>query len=165
MIVRLTEKLSTKVKVHELMTLPLDQNRLADWTARIFAIDRTQYILITNTTTLYSVVVYGKGVTNANTLIRAMTGSLRAVMAKEGLGQAYDRQVAPHIADISFAKNLNRSIIGSMNRLAFYAEVHLAGEEMSLSELSSRLNNSWMTYDKKYDRPGEMFRLATQRAQ
>lgn len=60
MIVRLTEKLAKKIKESGLVTLSANANPFADWSARVFTADRAQYILITNTATLYSRVIYGK---------------------------------------------------------------------------------------------------------
>jgi hypothetical protein len=61
MILRLAEKLKTKIKAGTLSPLPLDENPLADWSAQLFVADREQYILLTNTATLYSTVIFGKG--------------------------------------------------------------------------------------------------------
>jgi len=61
MIVRLSQKLNAKIKGGTLPTLPPDDNPFADWSAHLFLVDRTQYILVSNTTSLYSIVMYGKG--------------------------------------------------------------------------------------------------------
>lgn len=66
MIFRLSQKLCTKIKVGSLPALPLDSNPFADWSAHLFVADRTQYLIVTNTTSLYSTVLYGKGITNGN---------------------------------------------------------------------------------------------------
>jgi hypothetical protein len=49
MILRLSQKLSTKIKAGTLKAMPLDENPYADWTCHLFAVDRTQYILVSNT--------------------------------------------------------------------------------------------------------------------
>jgi hypothetical protein len=41
MIFRLTEKLNAKIKTGTLMTLPLDQNPFADWSAGLFLVGRS----------------------------------------------------------------------------------------------------------------------------
>ena len=63
MIFRLSEKLKAKVKAGTLATVPLDENPFADWSAGLFLVGRSQYILVTNTKSLYSTVLAGKGVT------------------------------------------------------------------------------------------------------
>ena len=58
LILRLSEKLNTKIKAGPLKVLPPDDNPYADWSATLFVADRTQYVLLTNTSSLYSVVMY-----------------------------------------------------------------------------------------------------------
>ena len=63
MIFRLSQKLNAKIKVGALRALPLHEKPLADWSAHLFVAGRTQYLLLSNTRSLYSTVMYGKGVT------------------------------------------------------------------------------------------------------
>jgi len=60
MIFRLSQKLNTKIKAGTLQSLPLHENPFADWSAHLFVADRTQYIILSNTKSLYSVVMFGK---------------------------------------------------------------------------------------------------------
>ena len=63
MILRLSQKLNTKIKAGTLKAMPLDDNPYADWSCHLFTADRTQYIIMSNTKSLYSCVMYGKGIT------------------------------------------------------------------------------------------------------
>ena len=63
MIFRLSQGLATKIKEGTLPSLPLGDNPFADWSAQLFVADRTQYVLLSNTQSLYSTVIYGKGIT------------------------------------------------------------------------------------------------------
>ena len=63
MIFRITQKLSAKIKAGPTATVQLDANPFADWSAAVFQVGRTQYLLLTNTTSLYSTVIPGKGIT------------------------------------------------------------------------------------------------------
>jgi len=163
MIVRLTEKLAKKIKESGLATLPMNANPFGDWSARLFTADRAQYILITNTATLYSRVIYGKGITDYATFTRAMADSLQDMMEEDNFGATFYEQVAPQAGSIVFAKSLNRSIIGSMNQLESEAKVILSMEEISPYDLSFRLNETILSYGKEYGHPREMFRCAIQR--
>jgi hypothetical protein len=69
MIFRLSQKLATKLKEGNLPTVPLDENPYTDWSANLFSADRTQYLIVTNTRALYSVVMYGKGIFDYNKFI------------------------------------------------------------------------------------------------
>lgn len=59
MILRLSQKLCTKIEAGSLKAMPLDDNPFADWSANLFVADRTQYILVSNTKSLYSTVLFG----------------------------------------------------------------------------------------------------------
>ena len=69
MIIRLSQKLAKKLKLGTLPSLPSDENPYADWSAHLFTADRTQYIILTNTQSLYSVVMYGKGIADDSRFI------------------------------------------------------------------------------------------------
>ena len=56
MILRLSQKLATKIKAGTLPEKPLDENPYADWSCHLFTADRTQYIIMSNTKSLYSCV-------------------------------------------------------------------------------------------------------------
>ena len=64
MILRLSEKLNKKIGAGTLSTLPPDENPYADWSCHLFTADRTQYIIMSNTKSLYSCVIYGAGITD-----------------------------------------------------------------------------------------------------
>src|SRR5438067_10083328 len=108
MIFRLSQKLNGKIKVGTLATLPLDDNPCADWTAALFVAGRTQYILLSNTKSLYSTVLYGRGITDAGHFIERALSSLREFMEDDGQEFVYRRFIAPASARVRFAKALNR---------------------------------------------------------
>ena len=139
MVLRLSQKLNTKIKAGTLPALPLDENPLADWSAHLFLADRTQYILLSNTKSLISTVMFGKGITNdSDFLVRALS-SIREFMEDEGQGAAYERFIAPASATVRFAKALNRSVTGSMNDMTKHAAYWLAAGDVAPSEIGSRL--------------------------
>jgi hypothetical protein len=140
MIFRLSQKLNGKIKAGTLPALPLHDNPLADWSAHLFLAGRTQYILLTNTKSLYSTVMYGKGITNDSDFIGRALGGIREFMEADGQGAAYQRFLAPAGATVRFAKALSRSVTGSMNDMAKHAAYWLAAGDGSPSEIGSRLN-------------------------
>ena len=97
MIFRLPKKLATKLKEDNLPTVPLDDNPYADWSAHLFMADRTQYIIVTNTMALYSVVMYGKGISDYNKFIDRALGALREFMEDDGQMLVYQRFIAPPV--------------------------------------------------------------------
>ena len=140
MIFRLSEKLKAKIKAGTLATLPLDENPLADWSAGLFLVGRSQYILLTNTKSLYSTVLAGKGVTDEKTFVERPLSSLREFMDADWQESVYERLVAPVSGSVRFAKALNRSVTGSMNDMAKHAAFYMTEDDVAPSEIGYRLN-------------------------
>ena len=84
MIFRLSHKLNAKIKAGVLQALLLHVNPLADWSAHLFVAGRTQYLLLSNTKSLYSTVMYGRGVTTDSHFIERALGGIREFMAQQG---------------------------------------------------------------------------------
>jgi len=140
MILRLSQKLAKKLKTGSLSPLPPDENPYADWSANLFTADRTQYILFTNTKSLYSVVMYGKGITDNSLFIRRALENLREFMEDDGQASVYQRLIAPATGSLRFGKALNRSVTGSMNDMIFHAKYWLIEGELSPCDVSFKLN-------------------------
>src|SRR5260370_923676 len=126
MIFRLSQKLNTKIKAGTLPALPLDENPFADWSAGLFLVGRTQYILVSNTKSLYSTVLPGKGVTDERAFIERALSSTREFMEADGWKGVYEQFVAPAGGSVRFAKAVNRSLTGSMNDMTRHAAYWLA---------------------------------------
>lgn len=162
MIIRLSQKLAKKIKVGALDTVPLDGNLYADWSAHIFTADRTQYILLANTKSLYSCVTYGKGITNESKFTERALSTIREFMQDDGQQFAHRKFIAPASGTIQFAKALSRSVTGSMNDHVHAAKFMLA-DDMAPSEIGYRLNETPMSAlvdseGRKYGYPEEVFK-------
>ena len=163
MILRLSQKLSTKIKAGPLKTLPLDENPFADWSAHLFVVDRTQYILLSNTKTLYSVVTFGKGITNDSRFIERALSSIREFMQDDGYEAEYLRFNAPATARVQFAKALDRTVTGSLNELVQAATYCLDNGVRSPFDVSVELNDLLLSAiapskAERYGKPKEAFR-------
>jgi hypothetical protein len=166
MIFRLSQKLNTKIKAGTLPALPLDENPFADWSAHLFLADRTQYILVSNTKSLYSTVMYGKGITDDSSFIERALSNLREFMEDDGQAFVYQRFIAPASAKVRFAKALDRTVTGSMNDLINHATAWLTEEELSPYDVGFRLNDVLLSAiapseSAKYGRPREVFKALT----
>jgi len=139
MLFRLSQKLNAKVKAGPMATAPLDSNPYVDWTTRLFTVNRVQYIMITNTPSLYSTVIFGKGVTNDNELIVRVQDGIRGFMEADGLEFYYRQFIAPATGSIRFCKPLNRSVTGSMNEFVAFAKYWLSDGETSPFDVGFRL--------------------------
>jgi hypothetical protein len=144
-ILRLSEKLKTKIKAGRLQTLPSDQNPFADWSAQLFFADRTHYILFCNTKSLYSTVFYAQGITNENRFITRCFDSLREFMESDNRLDIYEQLIAPAAQSVTFAKSLNRKIIGSMTELEKTATILLMERNLSPYQLGFHLNDTLLS--------------------
>jgi hypothetical protein len=135
MMFRVSQKLNTKIKVGTLRALRLHESPFADWSAHLFVADRTQYIILSNTKSLYSTVMYGKGITNDSHFIERALSSIREFMEADGQEFVYRRFIAPASESVQFAKALDRSVTGSMNDLIYHATAWLTEGDLSPHEV------------------------------
>ncbi len=169
MIIRLSQKLNKKIKAGKLDEVPLDENEYADWSAHLFTADRSQYIILSNTKSLYSCVMFGKGITNDSNFMLNALSTIRDFMGADGQQFVYEKFVAPASGTYQFAKALNRSVTGSMNELVGIAKQILAEGELSPHQTGFELNGILLSSLKnaegrKYAEPRDVFkRLTNQR--
>jgi hypothetical protein len=160
MIIRLTSKLAKKLSVVPIEALSTDADPFTDWTAHVFKVGRLQYILITNTHTLYSAVMPGGGITTGKKFLAAMSLHLAELLRHDGMEHVFQRSILPALVDVTFSRNNNRSITGSMNDLTFLAESYILDSDISLREVSQTLNQAPMSYLDGAS-PHKAFRLLT----
>jgi Domain of unknown function (DUF6933) len=140
MIFRLSQKLNAKIKAGTLGAASLDENPFADWSAGLFGAGRMQYILLSNTKSLYSTVLHGKGITTDSHFIERALRSIREFMEDDGQELVYRRFIAPASTSVRFAKALDRSVTGSMNDLIIHATGWLVEGDLSPQDVGVRLN-------------------------
>ena len=161
MIFRLSQKLATKIKVGKLADVPLNPNEYADWSANLFNVGRTQCIILSNTKSMYSCVMYAQGITNDNRFIQRSLGLIREFMEDDGKGDLYERHIMPETGTVTFAKSLSRSVIGSMKELTFSAQLAIERDEAPYA-VGKYLNDLLLSAiaaegDRGYGRPIEAF--------
>lgn len=157
MIFRLSQKLATKIHERPEKTLPLDANPRTDWTGHLFTAGRAQYILVTNTASLYSTLFLGRGITNDQTLLWRARDAIREVMDHDGLKLIHSQFVARSTDKVRFSKALNRSVTGSMNDMVQITKFLLADGDLSPFEISFRLNDMPMSM-LEYAKPREVIK-------
>ncbi len=141
----------------------MDENPFADWSCHLFVADRTQYILLTNTKSLYSTVMFGKGITNDSQFIVRALSSIRDLMEDDGQAFAYHEFIVPATGTVHFAKTLDRSVTGSMNDLIRFATAWLIEGDLSPHDVGFKLNDMLLSAiaaskSEKYGRPREAFK-------
>jgi len=156
MIFRIAQTLGKKIKVAPAEIVPPDPNPFADWSARLFTADRKQFVILTNTHSLYSVVMPGRGVASGAAFSDRAVECIEEFTATDGLEFIYRRFVEPDTETIRFSKALNRSVTGSMNDLVYHAQVWLIELGLSTLAVSFRLNEMPMSAI-NYRFPREVF--------
>jgi hypothetical protein len=157
MILRLSQKLNARIRGGPLGAVPPHENSLLDWFAHVFAVGRAEYVLLSNTASLYSAVLDDTGLRDATRFTERVLGVIRTVL--EGAGA--DR-VATHTRESAqFAKSLGRSVTGSMNELIAHAVAFLVDGDLPLADVGVRLNDILLSAlaggSNKYGRPREAF--------
>ena len=146
MILHLTDSLAKKLGETYLPACRVGRDKFADWSACLFTADRTQYILFSNTATLYSMVSYGRGVTDGNRLIHDLIDTMRDVTKHDGLEAVYDARIVPGLNTFSFTRALEGAVAGALSELISVAKLHLAGGEISPYDVSFVLNDVSFPY-------------------
>jgi hypothetical protein len=118
---------------------------------------------LSNTKSLYSTVLYGKGFTNDSNFIERALSNLREFMEDDGLAFLYQRFIALASVSVRFAKALDRSISWSMNDLINHAKAWLTESELSPFDVGFKLNEVLLSAlaeneSSSYGKPQEAFR-------
>lgn len=140
MILRLSQKINTKIKAGPLTEMPLKDNPYADWSSHLFIANRTQHIIVTNTKSLYSFLMLGKGITNEKKFIDSVLSNKQEFMTDNGQAFAFHRFIEPESGSVGFSKALNRRVTGTMNELINEAIMRLEDFQMSIRETEYYLN-------------------------
>ena len=156
MIIRLSKKLSEKIKEPDLPVVPPADNPYLDWHSHIFRHRRNQYIMVTNSKSMFSIFMHGAGITDFNKFYGRMSDVLKDTLHEIGAGLIYERIIAPHFASIRLAKAQDKKIIGSMNEHIFYAKDTLDMLDMNPYDLGFKVNEYILSII-KYASPKEAF--------
>ena len=104
MIFRLTQKLNGKTKAGKLTVIPLAENPYADWSCHLIPVGRAQYIILSNTKSLYSCLLLGKGIINQTASIQCALSTIREFTEADGQAAIYKKHIAPESEMVQFAK-------------------------------------------------------------
>jgi len=142
MIMRVTARLGKRIGHVPAQVLPPASNPFTDWSAHVFPAGRTQYIIIANTVSLYSVLMHGEGVTDNSVFLKRAMASLLDTLRSDGFGFIFERLIVPDAFKVFLSKSLNRSVTGSMGDLVYQAKCCFGRESITPFEMSFRLNGT-----------------------
>ena len=95
---------------------------LGPWHANLLRVERRKCVLFTNDATLYSLFVPGLRKPHFEQLPDVFGQSLFRALRQEGFSQQQIEAVLDEIEELRFGKTNNRSVLGSMNDLAYQLE-------------------------------------------
>lgn len=147
LVLRPTLKLASQIQLGPLIDADPAPDPNADWCVRPFQAGRWRYLLFTNTRSLFSVIALRRGVVNRQTVVEALHRSLWQVLHAIGHSALLEQKLEPLFDGTTgrvFARNQNRSVVGSINDLAFLAEEYLHSGELDLVEVHRHLNSAPM---------------------
>lgn len=142
MLLRLTDKLSKKLKIGPLTKVVRDPGPYLEWYGLLFTVHGRQYILTTEAKSLFSVVMYGRGVTDEDIYLQHLFNHLKEYLHCIGNRLIYDRVIAPRTGLITMSKTSSKAVLGSMNVMARLCASRLEDEDRMPWDLSECINTT-----------------------
>ena len=131
-----TKKLLNRIKVSPRISSSPPTTALGNWYATAL-FWKPQVALLVNERTLLPVLM---PLAPASTLAARFPHELATILVRHGANQAFIANEVAAMSEVSMAKTLNRSVVGTMNEFAFLAEVYREDmDTLDLVALSMRL--------------------------
>ncbi|HNY65246.1 MAG TPA: hypothetical protein PKM41_07380 [Deltaproteobacteria bacterium] len=146
MIFRLSQKLAKKIKVQPVVHADPSPNPYLDWTGHLFTAERSQYIILTNTFSLLSVIFHGRGVTDDNLFVLRALTLMKEYLSEDPFTFFFPRVIEPYTNRVFFSKSADRRVIGSMNDLISNARHHLVQDSLTPFRAAQRINGMPMSF-------------------
>ena len=154
----------TKKFLSELQKNPGKEDAIIDsfwsWHANIFYIERRKCVLVTNDTTLFTMLIPVLKKPDFQSFHFIFGQHLFKNLLNEEIPQKQIETILSECEDIQYKKTNSRSVLGSMNELKFQLEYHIGAKgglaKTDIFELNQQLNRTIMS-PIKYKRPIEMF--------
>lgn len=121
-LIRCTKKLQKEMglKLSDLCTEEPRFSYLGPWHANLIYINRRKCLLFANDMTLFNFIVPDVSRENIRELKELFTSYLSCILANEGIEEAERERILSEYDEIGFANTNSKSVLGSMNDLAFH---------------------------------------------
>lgn len=156
-IIRCTQKLQKEIglKKSDLAELEPEFSYLGSWHANLLHIDRKKCVLFVNDKTLFNFIVPDVNRSLIKELGKLFIRHLSCVLASEGLYEKAQEAIKAEYRDLAYAGTNSKSVLGSMNDLAFHYKHHILSEggihSAMVPEIIRKLNHMPMgALDCKY---------------
>lgn len=146
MILRFTKKAQTKLKLSQLPAMPDSANLFDEWYINVFHCNRYKYFLITNSATLFTVILHGGGIKDENDLQDRMFSVIRDQMNDIKCEPVFEKRISPNISGAALSSTNSRALVGSINDMIYNAKFYLDQHEMSPFEAGKAINETPFSY-------------------
>ena len=150
-LIRCTKKLQKEIglKKSDLQTSPPSFSFLGQWHANLIYINRRKCVLFANDKTLFNFIAPDVSRAQIRELDSLFRSWLIPVLKHDGLGASIINRIVTEYETLSYASSDNRSVLGSLNDLAFHYEhaiMHGGGlHSASLPDIIYELNRTPMS--------------------
>jgi len=162
--IRCTQKLLKELKV-ESEAIDSKLLGLGSWHANLLLIDRRKCVLLTNDACLYSIFIPGLKKSEFTHFPEVLGQHLFKNLLQEELPQEQIEIVLNELQNISYTKTNNRSVLGSMNDLAFQVKYQISAngglDNVNIYEINKDINRTPMSATEQYGIDGLKSLLAT----
>jgi hypothetical protein len=156
-LIRCTQKLQKEIglKKSDLAKSEPEFSFLGSWHANLLHIDRKKCVLFVNDKTLFNFIVPDVNRTLIKELSKVFVKHLFCVLASEGLSEKFIEAIKTEYRNLAYAGTNSKSVLGSMNDLAFHYKHHILSEggihSAMVPEIIRKLNHMPMgALDYKY---------------
>jgi len=122
---------------------------LGSWHANLIYIDRRKCVLFVNDKTLFNFLAPDASREQIRRLDRLFKDFLQCILSEEGFDKTTSDKILQEYAEIGFANTNSKSVLGSMNDLAFHYRIHIEEEggvhSCMIPQIIHRLNRMPMS--------------------
>jgi len=140
---RPTLDLAKALKLGELDEMPPPTQPLTDWCIRGFKVQRTTYLIFTESLSLYSLLTPRRGITTAAKLRQTFATLVSEEFKHATLGTSPAISILKLLADCRIARGRDRRVLGSINDLVWHAQYYLERGD-SISAAIAHVNQALM---------------------
>jgi hypothetical protein len=149
------------LKPNEFTSREASEGRLGSWHANLIYIERRKCVLFTNDRTLLNFLVTSASRDQIRELSEMFRRHLQKLLTQEEIDEDVRKDLVQEYREIHYDKSNSRSVLGSMNDLAYHYEVQIAHnggfQQCSMPFIIKRLNRMPMG-SLDYLNPIEVFR-------
>ena len=150
-LIRCTQQLLQEMgqKKTDLKAREADPSMLGSWHANLIYIDRRKCLLFANDKTLFNFLIPDVPRRQIRELDKLFLGFLQCILSDEGFDQRIKDTIQSEYRELGYAKTDSKSVLGSMNDLAFHYKLHIQSEggicHCNLPEVIHKMNRMPMS--------------------